>query len=177
MGAGDLTSLNTYRYAHSDSITGVSTAHTSQLFATCSRDKSLNIWDIRLAQPVIDYSETNAYALTAIVWTTAAQANETIFYGDDGGNIYSIDLRCLTEPLATIKAFDSPVHKIKFRKKLFGTLGNTNQIRVYDSTPQMPQIVYENSDALDYVRDFVWNTDESLHSVGWDSQVRTHIIK
>lgn len=50
----DLYSTHTWRYAHSDSVTGISASPESEpIFVSCSKDKSALIWDNRKLRPAI----------------------------------------------------------------------------------------------------------------------------
>lgn len=54
MGTADLFSQGSYRFAHTDSITGMSASNENQnIFVTCSLDKSCLLWDDRETRPAI----------------------------------------------------------------------------------------------------------------------------
>lgn len=54
MGTAELMSKQSYRYAHTDSITGLASSPISEaIFTTCSLDKSCLLWDDRETRPAI----------------------------------------------------------------------------------------------------------------------------
>lgn len=54
MGKADLFSVQSYRYAHLDVITGLASSPINDaIFTTCSLDKSCLLWDIRETRPAI----------------------------------------------------------------------------------------------------------------------------
>lgn len=54
MGSADLLSTQSYRFAHTDSVTSLTTsANNEYAFVTCSLDKSCLLWDDRETRPAI----------------------------------------------------------------------------------------------------------------------------
>lgn len=54
MGTADLVSQGSFRFAHTDVITGLAASCAKEnIFATCSLDKSSLIWDDRETRPAI----------------------------------------------------------------------------------------------------------------------------
>lgn len=54
MGKAELFSQQSYRYAHTDTITGLASSPTNDaIFTTCSLDKSCLLWDDRETRPAI----------------------------------------------------------------------------------------------------------------------------
>lgn len=177
MGAGDLLSLNTYRYAHTDSITGISTSSKEgDIFVTCSRDKCFNIWDKRLAKPIVDYNENHSVAYTTIYWSLNNECDDKIVLGDELGSVHTVDTRNLKEFVHSFRPFETPIHKISFENNLCAVLANSNQVKVFKVDDSFNKL-YENSEALDYVRDVQWTGSDEFYTIGWDSQLRKHKIK
>lgn len=59
----DLDLEQTYRFAHLDEITGIASAPgTEHLFATCSLDKSLLLWDRQQTRPAIGINSSSNLA-------------------------------------------------------------------------------------------------------------------
>lgn len=177
MGTGDLCSINTYGYGHIETITGVSSSSLSEhIFATCSRDKSFKMWDYRQPKPVqCENGTCSRYAYTSLYWTQANESNEQLFIGDESGHINTVDIRYMSKIFNRIKHFDSAIHKVKFEQKLYAVLGNSNVVKVVD-TEEDHKIVYENAEAMDYVRDVYWNEKNAFYTIGWDTEIRCHVI-
>lgn len=177
MGAGDLISINTYRFAHADSITGVSTSPANpDLFATCSRDKCFNVWDKRLPAPIVDYNEKHSIPYTSIYWSSFTECQEDILLGDDLGNVHTVDTRNLSTFVHSFQPCETPIHKIAFENTFCTILGHCNRVKVFD-VKENYNLSYENDKALDYVRDVQWTDTHEFFTTGWDSQLRKHKIK
>lgn len=176
MGAGDIMSFNTFRNAHADSITGISSSHDSPLFATCSRDKSFCIWDERLTRPIVGFNEGHNYAYTVCYWSDVDECKGHILLGDEAGNIHSVDMRNIKEFTSSINVHKTPIHRIKLRKNLVTVLGQSNVIQVLNAIKDFEQC-YRHSDSKDFVRDVCWTTDNSFCSTAWDDkQLKTHVV-
>lgn len=179
----DLVSERTYRFAHKEVITDVSNRPDSNdMFATCSRDRTLSIWDKRSNFPIVGSCQNEDYANTACLWTKTNGA-EKIYLGDDTGTVYTYDPRTLNQVLTTQKMFDRPVYRFKLNPdgKLLCVLGQTNTLKVINTTPEA-ETVYTDSTAGDYVRDVCWvnrkdQTQQSFCAVGWNNNIAQHTIK
>lgn len=176
----DIVSENTFRYAHDQAITGISSKpESSDVFATCSRDRFLTLWDLRSRLPLIDTCKNDDFANTACLWSKSEGLNH-LFVGDDAGAIHIYDPRKLNERLLTQRLLDRPIYKFKMdpTEKLICVLGQTNHMKVINNT-LTADIVYTNSNASDYVRDVCWlnnGQQQSFHSVGWNRDFGHHII-
>lgn len=68
MGSADLISQKSYRFAHTDYITGLSSSRTNDsIFATCSMDKSCLLWDDRETRPAIGIKSFFIYKFLKIL--------------------------------------------------------------------------------------------------------------
>lgn len=174
MGAGDLCSQQTYRYAHADYVAGVSSSPSSaDLFVSCGRDRLYNIWDIREPKPIVGYSDKHSFAYATIYWSSSDEGGERFFVGDVSGCIYVVDPRQPKVAERTIKAFQSPIRRIRFQRNLFVAFAQTNAIQVYD-TEQDFKVVYEKT--MDSVRDVQWTGDKEFHTSGCDNVLRKHTL-
>lgn len=178
MGTGDLCSLHTYHYGHIDLVPSISSKHTSEyIFASCSHDKSFKIWDYRQSEPVVNINtKSSKYGLTSIYWTGLNESNEELYIGDETGCINIVDTRNMSTFVNTIQYFHSPIHKIKFEQKRFVILGIDKTVKVVDITDK-PIIIYDNNDQIDYVRDAYWCDKNKFYTVGWNMQVKRHLIE
>lgn len=174
MGSGDLCSINTFRGAHSREITGVA-ANPEQpdVFASCSRDHCLSIWDVRLSTPIVDFNETHNLGFTAVHWDNQdGSDNHTIYVGDEAGSMLSIDSRSPNQFLSSWKVFDAPIHRLRFNGSKVAVIADSTEIKVLD-TANEGAVVFTNNDAKDYVRDAHWSSSTELWTIGWDSAVHT----
>lgn len=181
MAACDITSEKTFRCAHKEAITDVSSQpQSSNLFATSSRDRSLKIWDLRSKIPLVNTRTNEHFAYTACLWL-----QNNLFLGDDSGQMHILDCRKLNEYLATISLFERPIYKFKLSpsKKLLCVLGQTNTLKVVSTeTSDAVTVVYNDSSASDYVRDICWMNDKneekkSFCSIGWSKNIGQHSVK
>lgn len=179
----DLVSERTYRGAHHEVITAVSAKPKSNdMFASCSRDRFLSIWDLRSRLPIISLCKNEEFANTACLWSEG-NGVEKLYLGDDTGTLYIYDPRKLNTFLATQRILDRPIHKLKMNptNELIGVLGHTNTFKVINTSLEMDTI-YSNSNAVDYVRDICWvnnknRPQKSFISVGWSEHVKYHSIQ
>lgn len=176
MAACDITSEKTFRYAHKEAITDVSSQpQSSNLFATSSRDRSLSIWDLRSKMPLVHSRTNEHFAYTACLW-----AQNNLFVGDDSGRMYILDCRKPNEYLTTISLFERPIYKFKLNPSanLLCVLGQTNTLKVVSTnTSDAGTVVYNDSSASDYVRDLCWVQNNQFYSIGWSKNIGQHSIK
>lgn len=178
----DLVSEKTFQYAHKEVITDISAKpQSNDLFATCSRDRFLSIWDLRSRLPLIN-SCTSEFPNTACLWSKC-DGVEKLYLGDDSGALHIYDPRKLDVCLATQNILDRPIYKLKLNpvNKLIGVLGQTNTFKLIDTTHKMGT-VYAEPNAIDFVRDICWvnikdRPQHSFFSVGWSKLVKHHSIK
>lgn len=178
IGPSDLALYKTYRCAHGDAITDiVSKPDTDSSFLTSSRDKSISVWDYRLALPVVDYYQ-GEFGYNSISWST----NFTqILAGNETGEVHIFDSRNLKSTLQQVQGFNSkPIHKIKTNcnnKNFVAVLGQSNVVKVFDIKNDF-KLVYEDDSATDYVRDVHWCGDKSntLYSIGWKKHTGIHKV-
>lgn len=177
MGTGDLFSLHTYDYGHIDMVTSISSKKTSEfIFASCSHDKSFKIWDYRQPKPVVNINtKSSKYGLTTLYWTRLDESNEELYIGDETGHINIVDTRNMSKVLNKIQYYDTPIHKIKFEQKRFVVLGIDKTVKVVD-IKQNQKVIYDNSDSIDYARDAYWCEKNKFYTVGWNMQVKMHLL-
>lgn len=178
MGAGDLYSINTYRFAHSRAVTGLSSSPTTpDVFASCSRDRCLNIWDRRLSTPIVAFNESHNVGFTTVYWSDKLeQSDEVLFVGDEAGWIHGVDARNPKEFVSSWKVFDAPIHRLRFNGSNAIVLADSAEVKVLDVSAD-GLVGYTNNDSDDYVRDAHWTSSNEFRTIGWDSKVRKHIVK
>ncbi|XP_055301987.1 protein valois [Sitodiplosis mosellana] len=185
LGACDIISEQTYRYAHKAAITGVSSKPNSDdLFATTSRDHSLSIWDLRSKMPLVNCFKNEDFANTACLWAQPQNNGvDNLFVGEDSGKMHILDPRKLNEYVVTQTLFERPIYKFRLSpsKKSLCILGQTNTLKVVSMTTGA-ETIYTDSTACDYVRDVCWinnqnDAQQSFYSIGWSKNVGQHSIK
>lgn len=180
IGPCDLLSEKTYEYAHSAAIKTISSKPNSDaLFASCSADQRLAIWDIRSRTPIVAHCTNPTVANSACSWERTNGA-ERLYLGDISGNVNIYDPRKLDAILSTQRLFDRPIFKFKSNANSTSicVLANSPTIKVLSSDKDKG-LLYENSTATDYVRDIHWlkennSAQQSFYSVGWSSGVHKH---
>lgn len=178
VGPCDLVSEKTYRYAHADAVTDIASKPDSEsCFLTSSRDKSISMWDYRLATPVVNYYEGD-FPYNTISWSTDLAQ---ILAGNERGEIHVFDSRNLKTIFQQIQGFShKPIHKIKVNcnnDNLVAVLGQSKVVKVFDMKNDF-KLVYENDSAIDYVRDVHWCRDnsDSFYSIGWNKTAAVHSV-
>lgn len=177
IGAVDLVSERIYRYAHSDAIEDVSgNPNDGSLFCTCSYDKSFSIWDERITKPAIGCHESHSVAYTACKWLP----NNHVYVGDESGNLHLFDIKNIKTPVESTNVFDRPIYRIRLKNNLLGLIGQTNRFKVFDVSDNETNLVYENADADDFVRDICWVKKKEIrkqfYTVGYNKHIRLHAI-
>lgn len=186
----DIVSQETYRYAHRDVITDISgKPQSNDIFATCSRDRYLSIWDKRNRLPMVDFCKNDDYANTACLWSSIGGVDR-LYLGDDTGTVYIYDPRQLKQLVKSLALSDRPIHRFKMHpnEKMMCVLSLSQTFKVIDTTDDA-NVLYTDSQADDYVRDICWKntaTDQSgkpspssttFYSVGWNRNVHQHHIQ
>lgn len=175
MGKAELTSVNTLRHAHSDVITGIATSLSQpNIFATCSLDKCTLLWDDRQARPATAIYDNHTDCFKACAWATnAISPDEKIIHlGDEDGKILTCDIRKPNEYIEQFTYNDKPVRKIIPRGSRLAVIGDSNNVKAFDGDVQ----IYESSEPRNFVRDGLWTTDDEFFTIGFDGQLRTHVI-
>ncbi|XP_037806193.1 protein valois [Lucilia sericata] len=175
MGKADLFSQQSYRYAHTDSITGLTSSPTNDaIFTTCSLDKSCLLWDDRETRPAIAlYSEHNVRFKT-VNWALDPQDN-CVYLGDESGNVLTIDTRKPKELLNKTQYFDRPIRKISPNGENLAIVADSNCVKVSKSCSN--EIFYENNYSQNFIRDCAWLTSSELVTVGYEGKLRGHEIQ
>lgn len=186
----DIVSQETYRYAHRDVITDISgKPQSNDIFATCSRDRYLSIWDKRNRLPMVDFCKNDDYANTACLWSSIGGVDR-LYLGDDTGTVYIYDPRQLKQLVKSLALSDRPIHRFRMHpnEKMMCVLSLSQTFKVIDTTDDA-NVLYTDSQADDYVRDICWKntaTDQSgkpspssttFYSVGWNRNVHQHHIQ
>lgn len=172
IGPCDLVSEFTYRNAHCDAVTGISSKpDDGHVFASCSRDRTLSIWDTRNIRPAVDWFD-GKYAYTTVRWFMH-NGVEHLFAGDETGNLNVHDPRNMSCVADIVTVHSRPILKIKENDDLIAVLSQSNVIHVLDITTQYSE-TYTNSNADDFVRDALWKGKQEFYSIGWDSKVSKH---
>lgn len=177
LGGGDLCSNFTYRYAHADQVTGLSSSHSMPtVFSSCSRDKKWAIWDYRQRKAITSLSLQHDYAYTTLYWSDGEESNENLLIGDECGSVYRYDIRNPLRHIEMVAAFNHPIHKLSFEGKLLAILGQTNVLKVFDTSKEN-ELIYNNSDAKSNVRDIHWSDVNSFYTIAWESQIQKHQVQ
>lgn len=174
IGGGDLCSSFTYRYAHAGHITGLSSSpSTPTVFSSCSRDKKWAIWDHRQRKAIASISLQHDFAYTTIYWSDTEENSENLFIGDESGSVYVFDIRNPLLHIDKITVFNNPIHKLSFEGKLAAVLGQTNVLKVFDLSKKN-ELIYNNCDAKNNVRDIYWTDVSSFYTIAWDTGIQKH---
>lgn len=178
----DLVSENVYRYAHCGIIKGISSKPGSDfIFASCSQDRLLSIWDKRTKKPVIAFCENPRVENTTCLWQKI-NGKEFIHLGDASGDVHIYDPRKFNETLATKHMFDSPIHKFKTSPNgsVVSILGQSETLKLCTNDTNLT-ILHENSPSTDFVRDICWsnkvNQQNIFYTVGWGRSIERNTFE
>lgn len=178
----DLVSENVYRYAHCGIIKGISSKPGSDfMFASCSQDRLLSIWDKRAQKPVVAFCENQRVENTTCLWQSV-NGKELIYLGDASGDVYIYDPRKLNEVSARKHMFDQPIHKFKVSPNgsVLSVLGQSETLKLCTNDTNMT-ILQECSPSTDFVRDICWSTkanqQNTFYTVGWSKSIEKNTFK
>ncbi|KAM7351481.1 valois isoform 1-T3 [Cochliomyia hominivorax] len=175
MGKAELFSQQSYRYAHTDSITGLSSSPINDaIFTTCSLDKSCLIWDDRETRPAIALYSGHNVRFKNVCWSLDS-TESLVYLGDESGNILTVDTRKPKEFCNKTKYFDRPIRKISPNGEHLAVIADSNCVKISKSSTH--EIFYENNVSQNFIRDCAWLTSSELITVGYEGKLRTHEIK
>lgn len=170
----DLISEHTYRYAHTDTVMGLSVKpEDGHLFASCAYDGNLLIWDHRSLKPVVKHF-SGGPSFTTVDWSNSSGV-EQILLGDVNGELHTYDPRNIQVALKSINVCNRSIHKLKPNNGLVAVLSQSNKINVLNTQANY-SVVYRNAEAVDFVRDVYWTGDKAFKSIGWDKKLSTHSV-
>ncbi|XP_063821680.1 methylosome protein WDR77-like [Ostrinia nubilalis] len=169
--------IRNYLAAHSLAIHGVVVRPSSSAcFATGSLDYSVTLWDENVSQPVLDLAK-NSCGVRCLQWTD----ENSLIYGDEAGVMYLVDAR---KPETTIKLCEFPaaIHKLVVHTEAHkvAVCCDNKIVSVCELNENATQkvIYHDRHMHTNYVRDAAWDLMESktLHTVGWDGEIKSHNI-
>lgn len=134
------------------------------------------MWDHRQRKPITSISLTHDFPYTTLYWSDSQENNENLFVGDESGFVYVFDIRNPVQHIDVITAFNYPIHKLSFEGKFMAVLGQTNVIKVFDTSKGNKEI-YTNSDAKSNVRDIHWSDVNAFCTIAWDTGLQKHQVQ
>ncbi|XP_054741417.1 protein valois [Anastrepha obliqua] len=178
VGCADLISIHTFRYAHTDVVTGVAASNTeTSIFATCSLDHSALLWDDRLTRPAIALCEDHPSRFKNLAWADVNEiSNDNMVYlGDESGFVHAVDKRLPHKFVQSSKCLNRPIHKIVPKGNKIAVIGDTNIVKIIEATDH--STIYTNVEAESFVRDGVWRGASELLTVGYEGKLRIHKLQ
>ncbi|XP_005188139.2 protein valois [Musca domestica] len=175
MGTADLVSQGSFRFAHTDVITGLAASCTKEnIFATCSLDKSSLIWDDRETRPAIALYENHNVRFTNVSWCPQSEDN-IVYLGDEAGSLLTIDVRQPKVIQNQTTYFDRPIRKILPNEDNLAVIADSNLVKI-SKTPTH-SVFYENNETQNFVRDGGWISPTEFLTVGFEGKLRSHCIE
>ncbi|XP_067951280.1 methylosome protein WDR77-like [Watersipora subatra] len=160
-------------HTHSEIVNRVNTHNSSpDLFASCSMDGSVLIYDMRKSQPARRISITDA------VVTAVNYHGDKLAVGTEAGQLLVKDMRGGTTPLKEANDHCRSIRRIVFcpsRSSWIATGGEDGVVSVLQYDLLNTQSIYMSENHSDFVTGLVWNSEE-LISCSWDSTVQKHCI-
>ncbi|XP_034254886.1 methylosome protein 50 isoform X2 [Thrips palmi] len=170
-----LISTRTFSPAHAHIVTSVRAQPSqSKCFASCARDGSALLWDIRDDNPASKIMDPCGVGLTSLAWVDETN----IVVGGVSGQLIVIDIRNISDIKFKLQLDHRPVHSLKSipDNGLVGVCQDNSKVSVAQFEGESPQILYSNDSHGDFVRGLSWHPQNfSLWSCGWDSYIMPHI--
>lgn len=170
-------STHTYAPAHAHIVTCVRTKPSQpHCFASCARDGSAVLWDIRDEQPASCLVKPSGVALTSLSWVNEM----AVVTGAVNGHIVLVDIRNTSQSLTKVQLENRPIHSMRAMPSNLGTFAvcqDSSKISVLKFTGESQHMIYDNDSHEDFVRGLVWNPKNlTLWSCGWDSRIFSHEV-
>lgn len=173
----ELITEHTYRPAHCDHVTSVAFCpdSTNCVFASCSLDGCLLLWDIRQSKPAKVLIDTPDEGLSAVVWQPGQENFLTV--GTVLGNLRSLDIRT-GNILAKTRPFRRPIHRLASAyTSWLAVCADSNEVKVLDCRSENLDTLYNDDRHTDFIRGLSWHPQlKTLITCGWDKRVLSHSI-
>jgi len=165
------TAVHKYDGAHIRPVEGISLCPSEEeiIFASCSQDGSLIVWDQRESSPATVISENNPFSYTCLVW----KSENEIVAGTNTGQIKIYDTRKLEE-IKSRNLIDRPISNVCWNKS--GHLAVTGDLEtVFVWAPDDDKLVYEDSRHEGMVRALAWHPlKRKFYTGGYHKKVLSH---
>ncbi|XP_069686307.1 methylosome protein WDR77-like [Periplaneta americana] len=173
-----LVAEHTYRPAHLHQVSSVCTHPQDghSLFASCSLDGMVLIWDTRNVKPAKVAFNNRAKEMTSVDWHTSR--TDLVAAGTSSGDVMLLDIRQPKLPVAEAACFSRPIHRMKFshhKSDWLAVCADDSKVKVLHCATNSPNIIYTDDRHEDFVHGLAWHSrNENLYSCGWDKQVLAH---
>eukprot|EP00475_Leptophrys_vorax_P006010 TRINITY_DN13655_c1_g1_i1.p1 TRINITY_DN13655_c1_g1~~TRINITY_DN13655_c1_g1_i1.p1 ORF type:complete len:534 (-),score=166.42 TRINITY_DN13655_c1_g1_i1:53-1522(-) len=107
-----------------------------EVFASCSADKSVRIWDCRVKKnDVMRVEEAHSSDVNVISWNRSPSAGHLLVSGSDDGSFKVWDLRALKQPAGHFKWHKHPITSIEWhptQESVIGVASEDDSISIWD---------------------------------------------
>lgn len=171
----------TYKDAHSDLIWMVSChLHDADVFASCSDDNEVRLWDIRLPRPASHLGDLS-YSAAPVALSWKPNKDNILLIGTDAGECHILDVRKNDFICKNVPCHARPFRSIEFSSitpNWFATCAEETKVRVFNMTTDVPEPIYEDDSHGDFVRGLSWHPiNNKLYSCSWDALIKSHSIE
>ncbi|BET02658.1 WD domain, G-beta repeat [Nesidiocoris tenuis] len=159
-----------YFPAHSRAVASVAASpEHSSVFASCSMDRSVLLWDTRLPRPAKAIVSGDC-GYSALAWLDDRQ----IAVGSEMGAVHTYDVRTV-QPLAKRHLHEMPIHKLASRSGFIASCADSSEIQVWQ--PDLDKVLSLKTQHTMFARDVAWHPKKpDLFSCGFDGAVFSYRI-
>lgn len=175
----DMTSMEcskTYVAAHCDAVWKVVFSTDPNVFLTCSKDRKVKSWDLRLSKPATVLGD-DACGPTTLDWQPLSASSYAV--GHLSGSVVTRDLRQPNQDVLQVELADRPLHRIIFcpeTPSLLAACADDSIVRVVDVSKAEDNIIYSSEEHTEFVRGLCWTGEYVLVSAAWDGRVLQHSV-
>jgi WD40 repeat protein len=152
----NITQIGNFK-GHEGRINGVSIGNQNNLVMSCSRDKTVRLWDTKTGECSTIIKAHNE-SVSSAVWSSN---DKMIVTGSDDGDLKYWDLKNLKTPLKTVHV-RSPINKISISSyhSRIGITMTSRRPRIYDMSGTL--LTYFPKSHKSMAMDCTWNSDGSV---------------
>lgn len=175
----DMTSMEcskTYVSAHCDAVWKVVFSTDPNVFLTCSKDRKVKSWDLRLSKPATVLGD-DPCGPTTLDWQPLSASSYAV--GHLSGSAVTRDLRQPNQDVLSVELVDRPLHRILFCSEtpsLLAACADDSIVRVVDVSKAEDNIIYISEEHTEFVRGLCWTGEYVLLSAAWDGRVLQHSV-
>lgn len=112
-------------------------------------------------------------SITSVSWDQ--DQDNYVAIGTEAGDLYLVDKREPKDFVSVLSCFEVPIRRTDISNSKIAICGDTNEVIVASSQDSLLNIIFNNKEHKDFVRDVKW-FDNILYSCGYGTSLVKHVI-